>query len=751
MKAKKWISGLLAICLLNACFDEAALADSVTVTADRLNIRKEADASSKSVGMVNRGDELSFVSGSEGWYQVRFDGKTGFVAEDYVKLDRSAMKEDVAENTEAFSGVGTAVERVNKRELPESKASIVKVVPKQGKVEVTGRCGEWYRVKYDGKTGYMMAKYVTLKSGAEATAEPEATKAPAQNDSLYGEPISGVVTVRVNMRAEASKDSAILRVLAVGETISIIGETGDWYCVYAGGKQGYIVKTCAEPVSAGENVRPTATPKPTAAPTAAPTVKPEETDQDDVYDQTKTGTTTARVNMRKTPSASAKIVMVVAKGAKVTVEGENGDWYKVSVSGKSGYISGSYLTVSDQRPEATAKPTAAPTVKPTSAPTPTAKPSGDTVYSEAKTGRTTARLNMRAEASTGSAVVTVIPSGAKAALLGEKGSFYHAQYDGRKGYISKAYVEIVAGEASRPEEDKKDEEVKDTLYSKEKDGITTARVNMRRVPEGDILHTLAADTRIILLGESGGWYKVKYANSTGYISKSYAREYKAQEEDKTSGEGTKGYITAASVNMRKGPGTGYGVIKVLKRGAEIRYYELKDGWYLIKAGSDTGYVSSNYVSKSEPEPESGGSSGESGSTGKVILSDWFKGEIADVFARGDEATVTDVKTGLKFKATRTGGYYHADAQPSTSSDTKIMYKIYGNEWQWTRRAIWVTVDGKTYAASMNGMPHGETDVITGNNFDGCFCIHFLNSKTHAGDRVDSAHQDCVQEAYKAGK
>jgi hypothetical protein len=80
-----------------------------------------------------------------------------------------------------------------------------------------------------------------------------------------------------------------------------------------------------------------------------------------------------------------------------------------------------------------------------------------------------------------------------------------------------------------------------------------------------------------------------------------------------------------------------------------------------------------------------------------------------------------------------------------------MYQIYGNKWQWTRRAIWVTVGGKTYAASMNGMPHGETDVITGNNFDGCFCIHFLNSKTHAGDRVDSAHQDCVQEAYKAGK
>ena len=79
-----------------------------------------------------------------------------------------------------------------------------------------------------------------------------------------------------------------------------------------------------------------------------------------------------------------------------------------------------------------------------------------------------------------------------------------------------------------------------------------------------------------------------------------------------------------------------------------------------------------------------------------------------------------------------------------------MYKIYSYQWQWTRRAIWVTVNGTTYAASMNGMPHGDSDSMPDNGFDGCFCVHFLNTRTHAGNRLDAAHQAAVAKAYRVG-
>lgn len=732
VKAKRRLAGLLAACMtMAALMTGSASADSVTVTTDKLNVRAKPDAASNSIGVARRGEELSFVSEKGSWIQVKFDGQAGFVAEEYVRLDRDDIKEDVEENTEAYSGQGVTTDRVNIRELPMTDASVVKVAAKKATVEITGVCGEWYRVKYGGKTGYLMGEYLTLKSAdeqAQATAKPEETKAPEQSGTDYGEGVFGEVTARVNMRAAATTDSSVLKVLDEGASISILGETGKWYRIYTEGKQGYIVKTCARIVGEGESVRPTATPTPTPEPTAAPGQSSEET----VYDRAKTGTATERVNMRQSPSASAKIVTVLAKGAKATVTGEAGGWYLVTAGGKTGYVSANYMKVTEAGEEITPAPTAAPTATPA----PTQQPETEKDYAESKTGRTTARVNMRKSASTSSSVVSVVASGTKVTVTGEAGSFYKVSVGSKTGYISGSYIRLV-------EEEEPEETVKETIYSSEKDGKTTLRVNMRDKPDGEVLRVLPADAKVKLLGESGGWYKVKYSGSTGYVSKSYVKEYD-EEQEATSGEGTKGYITASSVNMRKGPGTGYGVVRVLKRGAEIRYYSLSDGWYLIKSGGDVGYVSSEYVSKSQPEEE------ESDSSGRVILSDWFTGDIQSVFDRGDTATVTDIKTGLKFKATRTGGYYHADAQPATSSDTKIMYQIYGNEWKWDRRAIWVTVDGKTYAASMNGMPHGETDVITGNNFDGCFCIHFRNSKTHEGNRVDSAHQDCIQEAYEAG-
>ena len=160
------------------------------------------------------------------------------------------------------------------------------------------------------------------------------------------------------------------------------------------------------------------------------------------------------------------------------------------------------------------------------------------------------------------------------------------------------------------------------------------------------------------------------------------------------------------------------------------------------------HSTAKYVSSTKPEAAPT-PSGET-TIGKVVSSDWWTGSISTVFKRGMTGTVTDVDTGLSFQIKRTGGVNHLDAQPLTAADTAVMYRIYGYQWSWTRRAIWVTVGGVTYAASMNGMPHGESDSMPDNDFDGCFCIHFLNSRTHSGNRLDAAHQAAVQKALRAG-
>ena len=139
--------------------------------------------------------------------------------------------------------------------------------------------------------------------------------------------------------------------------------------------------------------------------------------------------------------------------------------------------------------------------------------------------------------------------------------------------------------------------------------------------------------------------------------------------------------------------------------------------------------------KTQPQPVQGSRTGE--------LISWSKASW--IFAMYDRALITDVNSGLYFWVQRRGGSKHADCQPLTADDTAIMKKIYGGQWSWERKAIVVTIDGRHLAASMNGMPH-MAGAIKNNNFDGHFCIHFLDSRTHGTNRVDAGHQAMVQKA-----
>ncbi len=134
-------------------------------------------------------------------------------------------------------------------------------------------------------------------------------------------------------------------------------------------------------------------------------------------------------------------------------------------------------------------------------------------------------------------------------------------------------------------------------------------------------------------------------------------------------------------------------------------------------------------------------------TYKTERLDWFNGG-AQLFHGQCVMTVKDVNTGRTFRVQRRFGTNHLDVEPLTAEDTATMKSIYGGSWSWNRRAILVLYNGHVYAASMNGMPHG-TYGITNNNFDGHFCIHFYNSRTHETDSVDSAHQNCVSRAMNA--
>ena len=205
----------------------------------------------------------------------------------------------------------------------------------------------------------------------------------------------------------------------------------------------------------------------------------------------------------------------------------------------------------------------------------------------------------------------------------------------------------------------------------------------------------------------------------------------------------------------------------LNKGDKVEYISSSGNWSKIMYNGKTGYMSSQYLSTTNPientKPET---------QGEVLFPDWFK-EGKDILVRDDYAsnlnnafTVEDYNTGKKFKVIRTGGTNHADVEPLTAADTATMKSIWGG-FSWTRRPVLVHVNGKVYGASMTGMPHAgldsepareytsknrsdnygpgiNYDSVKNNGADGHVDIHFLNSKTHGSNKLDTAHQNNIQ-------
>jgi hypothetical protein len=121
---------------------------------------------------------------------------------------------------------------------------------------------------------------------------------------------------------------------------------------------------------------------------------------------------------------------------------------------------------------------------------------------------------------------------------------------------------------------------------------------------------------------------------------------------------------------------------------------------------------------------------------KIEMLEWK--EVNTLLPKYSKFTVMDLETGKKFEVQRRAGSHHADVQPLTVKDTKIMKKVYGGEWSWRRRAIIVMSEDKMIAASMHGMPHGAGALE--NNFPGHFCIHFYGSTTHKTNSMDLSHK-----------
>lgn len=128
---------------------------------------------------------------------------------------------------------------------------------------------------------------------------------------------SATTTATVNVRSGAGTNYRVVTCVSKGKSVTTNGTSGNWTKVTANGKTGYISSKYLKATSSSSTTQPT------------------------------TGTTvysTTTLNVRSGPGTSYSIITSMKKGQSAVKTGVSGSWYKVSVNGKTGYVSSKYIT-----------------------------------------------------------------------------------------------------------------------------------------------------------------------------------------------------------------------------------------------------------------------------------------------------------------------------------------------------------------------------------------------------------------------
>lgn len=153
---------------------------------------------------------------------------------------------------------------VNIRLAPGTDSDIIGSLAKGQSVTVTGETSGWFQVNIAGNTGYIRKDFLVNKQ-AETTAATDAQQAETAsaqeqaelNTSLpYDSPSTLYASSGVNIRSGPSTDSAVLGSLDTGNSVTVIGETDNWFVVSTGAGQGYVSKAYLTSDSQAETTAP---------------------------------------------------------------------------------------------------------------------------------------------------------------------------------------------------------------------------------------------------------------------------------------------------------------------------------------------------------------------------------------------------------------------------------------------------------------------------------------------------------------
>lgn len=268
---------------------------------------------------------------------------------------------------------------LNLRKEPSMQSGVIHQYPSGTWMTVLSEEGEWSKVEVGGNTGYVMSKFLS-ESNSDST--------------LYVRTNTGR---GLNLRDMPSLKGNIITSFKPGTAVKVLVRGAGWHKVSVGGQVGYMnAQFLSGSASGGSS------------------------------SSSKTGTVSNPganqvLLLRETASTDSRVLGYFGNGTKVIIHGEEGDFYKVTVGGKKGYMMKKFIKLNGSSSSTLpATPFAAELVN----------PNGNSI------------VNFRTAPGLSSPIIKAHRVGTQINVLEVGETWCKAEIDGVTGYVSRYFFKV---------------------------------------------------------------------------------------------------------------------------------------------------------------------------------------------------------------------------------------------------------------------------------------------------------------------
>lgn len=397
---KGWALAAAAVLVMTLWCVPASAAGTWAVVSGTayLNVRQQPSSTSAWRGSAARDSWVEILSSAgNNWYYCRVVSSNvyGYMSGNYLKT---------ASQSSGGTGSGTGTvynpgSYVNLRSYPSYDGAVVGQIPSGSTVRIMANEKGWYYVQMNGVYGYMRQEFIlTDGSGGESVAWV--------NTANHG---------KLNMRTAPSASATVRGSYAWGTQVTVLLKGNTFWMVKVNGVTGFMNSSYLS--SGGSGPVPTYVPWPTAAPW--PTAMPWPTVMPGygyalvktIYSTQNPGYT-VKLNLRMSPSSSAKVLAQLSAETRLDVMQQGLTWCKVFTNtGITGYVQTQYITLFNLPS------------------TPTKQVVNGNTY-----------VNLRSGAGSNYQVLRQVWSGSTVTVLTPGDVWTQVQYEGTTGYMMTRYL-----------------------------------------------------------------------------------------------------------------------------------------------------------------------------------------------------------------------------------------------------------------------------------------------------------------------